>query len=317
MDNCNVVKGFFLILVFIRHFLQYKPIFVETPGHDLILMINGKLGQLIVALFLFYSGYGVMVSAIRKGSSYVRALPRRRILPTWISFAAAVAVYAAVTIGIGLYKPELRRILLSMIGWKSYGNSNWYIFCVLLLYLAHWIAMSLAGTGNCSVAVLCVLTGLYVLVVSGYKDSYWWNTAFCYAAGCAWAVNKDRIDALLDRVSFGSPVGSLFFFIATRLLWQNRAVSEYLYLLCSVCFAVGVVLLSRCITIESPFLLWAGRNLYPLFIFQRLPMILLQKKLVGHGFYYFIICLLLTLLTAPAYNQISRWIIRRCKSSRS
>ena len=37
-------------------------------------------------------------------------------------------------------RDSLSRILLSLIGWKSIGNSNWYMFDILLLYVLTYVA---------------------------------------------------------------------------------------------------------------------------------------------------------------------------------
>ena len=92
----NIVKGFFLLFVFVRHFIQYKTPFSSTWYDTIGLKINSQLGQLIVTMFLFYSGYGIMESIKRKGNEYVNSIPKKRILPTWLHFAFAVSIFAVV-----------------------------------------------------------------------------------------------------------------------------------------------------------------------------------------------------------------------------
>lgn len=65
-DTTLAIKGFFVILVFCRHFKQYV-----TLGDNLLdkmfIKADSLLGQLIVVMFLFYSGYGIFVQ-IKKSS---------------------------------------------------------------------------------------------------------------------------------------------------------------------------------------------------------------------------------------------------------
>jgi hypothetical protein len=56
----NTVKGFFLLLVFVRHFLQYDLSFSTGFVDRWGITVNNLSGQLIVTMFLFYSGYGVI-----------------------------------------------------------------------------------------------------------------------------------------------------------------------------------------------------------------------------------------------------------------
>lgn len=58
----NVIKGVFLILVFLSHFTLYGFEW-STEWYDIGgLWIRSHMGQLIVCMFLFYSGYGIMES---------------------------------------------------------------------------------------------------------------------------------------------------------------------------------------------------------------------------------------------------------------
>lgn len=68
-DQCDSIKGIFILLVFVRHVLQY----IIASGYEfsslqdkLFLKIDRELDQLIVVMFLFYSGYGIMESIRKK-----------------------------------------------------------------------------------------------------------------------------------------------------------------------------------------------------------------------------------------------------------
>ena len=80
----DTVKGVFIVFVFLSHANQY--IRVDNP-------IGEWLGQLVVVMFFFYSGYGVTESWRNKGLKYVLDMPRHRILSTWVNFAVAVLVF--------------------------------------------------------------------------------------------------------------------------------------------------------------------------------------------------------------------------------
>ena len=66
-DVTDSIKGIFIWLVFLSHFASYVVYSakIDVFGHKISLI----LGQLIVACFLFYSGYGVMeaISGVLRG----------------------------------------------------------------------------------------------------------------------------------------------------------------------------------------------------------------------------------------------------------
>lgn len=181
----NSIKGFFLCMVFLAHIQGYADFshpYLDGPYQ----FVRRAMGQCIVAMFLFYSGYGVMESVKRKGQPYVEKLPTQRFLKVLLQFDTAVLLFwlygrlAGRHAGAG-------KMLLSLIGWDSIGNSNWYIFCILCLYIFTYISMRVFK-GNHEKAALGIflLSLLYMAVVSRAGKDYWWyDTVLCYAWGCS------------------------------------------------------------------------------------------------------------------------------------
>ena len=72
IKTTTAINGFFVLLVFLRHFRQY----ITIGKHDKIFdWIDGRTGQLIVTTFLFYSGYGMMHSLLNKKIIIKKLLP--------------------------------------------------------------------------------------------------------------------------------------------------------------------------------------------------------------------------------------------------
>lgn len=145
--STNSIKGIFILLIVVSHSLGYihsGAYRFSSIGDGILLWIIGHLGQLVVVMFLFYSGYGVSESYKRKGPDYVKGFPRRRILTTLLNFD--VAIVAFLLLGLLLGTPmSAKQVLLSFVGWESVGNSNWYIFVILLCYVISYLSMCLSG----------------------------------------------------------------------------------------------------------------------------------------------------------------------------
>lgn len=131
-ETTSTINGLFIWLVFLSHFTQYLP---SSAGN----IVGDNLGQLVVVMFLFYSGYGCAVQYLTKGESYLRASPRKRILPTLINFDIAVCAFVAVGLLLGK-SMTARKVVLSLVCWDSVGNSNWYIFVIMLCYALFWFS---------------------------------------------------------------------------------------------------------------------------------------------------------------------------------
>ena len=129
-ETTSTINGLFIALVFLSHFSRYSIYMSNYVGQ--------RLGQLIVVMFLFYSGYGCMVQYMAKGRAYLQTFPKKRMLSTLVNFDIAVAVF--VVVGLLLGKSfSIKQVALSFVCWDSVGNSNWYIFAILLCYLAFWL----------------------------------------------------------------------------------------------------------------------------------------------------------------------------------
>ena len=146
-DYCNksqscCIKGFFILVVFSRHvwpYLAEKGYSFSAFGDQIFRYIDSRLGQLLVVMFLFYSGYGVMESIKKKGVGYVKMMPIRRIFVTLANFDIAVLLFMITDILLGIDYP-LSEVILAFSGWKSIGNSNWYIFVILCCYMSTYLA---------------------------------------------------------------------------------------------------------------------------------------------------------------------------------
>lgn len=117
------INGLFILIVFYAHVRTYIPLVPAADGWMYGLATG--LGQLMVALFLFYSGFGVHES-IRRKPGYVDSIPAKRVAVTWINFAVAVCMYALLSVALDREITVVQTIL-AMVGWTSVGNSAWYI----------------------------------------------------------------------------------------------------------------------------------------------------------------------------------------------
>lgn len=146
-DQCNAIKGISILLVFCGHIMQYitpSGYVYDSIGDKILIPILNFMGQLVVVMFLFYSGYGVQESIRRKGIDYVKQMPKRRLLATLLNFDVAVFSFLLLDLALGInYKTS--SFILAFTGWESIGNSNWYIFVILILYFMHYLSAILCN----------------------------------------------------------------------------------------------------------------------------------------------------------------------------
>ena len=192
-DTTNAVKGIFILLVFIAHIVPY----ILKSGADVMGggfgFIHNRIGQWIVAMFLFYSGYGIMQSIMKKGNSYIADIPMKRVFNTLLNFDIAVLVFIVVAFLMGT-PLTIPQCLLSLTGWDTVGNSNWYIFVILVCYALTYVSFYKQNNWYKSAFICFGLIVFTQLLLSVFKQEYWYNTMWCYSAGMLFSLFKDRIE---------------------------------------------------------------------------------------------------------------------------
>ena len=136
-STTNAVNGIFVILIVFSHYVQYANfhgIFDEP-----YLVLREHLNQMVVASFLFYSGYGMMESFRKNGKWYLKKIPSK-FITLLLRFDIAVCLFGILgkVLDLGI-DYNLKLIFLSLIGWKNLGNSSWYIFAILVMYIYIYI----------------------------------------------------------------------------------------------------------------------------------------------------------------------------------
>lgn len=251
-DTTNAIKGIFIVFVFIRHVTPYilnsGYTFDDSILSQFFLLIDASVGQLIVAMFLFYSGYGIMESIRRKGMDYVQSIPRKRILTTLINFDIAVALFAIVS----LFVPSeytIKQYLLSFTGWEAVGNSNWYIFVIMLCYLLAFICFRIRIVKRdmymhtyAAKAIMCmILLGISVIVLSYVKPFWWYDTMLCFGVGILYSVWRERIEVILKRYYWLIlPVVLALLYLLDKSPYYLRGLVHNTY---SIAFCLLVVML--------------------------------------------------------------------------
>ena len=292
-ENTNCIKGIFVLIIFYSHLATYFD--VQYSKDFLMYDFRNFLGQLMVTVFLFYSGYGVLESIKLKKNKYVNGLPINRILKTWIKFCIAIVFFRIM----GLIINEsygIKQMILSFFAWDSMGNSNWYIFSIIFMYAFTFISFKIFDDDYKKAIILHIIfTIFYVMIMNLYKGEYWFNTILCYDFGLIYSLNKERINKILfNNFKY------IMIFIMTIIVFvffKKLIINFWYYELYAIIFVMLVVLLSVKIKLGSPILKWFGNNLFWIYILQRIPMIYFKEiGLSVHAYRYSLIVFASTII---------------------
>ncbi len=306
INRTAAIKGIFVVLVFFSHFCGYIDV-GEVPYSKLLVAFNRYNGQAIVAMFLFYSGFGIGEAIKKKKMPYVLSIPRKRCLKILINFDIAVILFLLVRCLLG-FKTDIKQFLLSLTTWDSIGNSNWYIFAALMTYLITFIAfVLLKGKLIPGTIATTVLALALIAVIIPLKDYWWYDTILCYVLGLWYSVLHDKIESLLYRSDI-IYYGSLLIVFSLHILAHMRKKVIIPYeIVTLLTFTILVVIISMKIRVDNPMLQFLGRHTFSFYILQRIPMMFLSHKfnVSAHPFYYFILSLLITIVIGLVYDYLT------------
>lgn len=308
-ESTNAVNGIFVVLVFMCHFVFY----ISPGDYDSVYyFLNRNINSLIVVPFLFYSGYGIMCSIKSKGVSYVKSMPLKRILRVWYHFAFSVLLFAAVKVILNI-PFTTKSLLLSLIGIKHLGNSNWYVVATLLLYIFTFISF-LVFRKKLIFGVIAVflMTVGYIAVCSYLNVAFaWYKTVVAYSVGMLFALYKDKIITLFKNRT-ALHIFSLIVFAAGIVLFikmfnKNRFV---MYNIQSVLFIAFLVLATMKVKLGNKVLSFLGKYTFEIYILQKIPMILL-KNTIHREYYYLLVCIIITLIMAVLFRKVTDFFDKR------
>lgn len=305
-QKTGAVKGIFVIIVFLSHSMQYT----ELSGGFLDVSFRWAmsiLSQLMVVMFLFYSGYGIALS-LEKKPGYVKTIPAKRFFRVWYHFALTIPVFYAVGLLVGK-SYGVKRLLLSFVGVSGVGNSNWFVFDILLLYALTFFVFIFAKeklfAGTAVLTVLCVAS---VGVLYYFKrGSYWWyDTLLCYPLGMWYYIFKEKTDAFLfkstkNRIAALSV--NLILFSCLAVLLEICGKTRKIFIPEALVFALLVVLFTVNFSVNNRVLRFFGKHVFSVYILQRIPMIIMKRAgLSSQPLLFTLFCFVLTVGLAVGYD---------------
>ncbi len=317
------IKGIFAIIILYSH-MRWGIIPPPSGSYDrlFIFMLN-FLGQLMVVMFLLYSGYGIMESLKRNKEKYIKTFFTHRLVKVWLMFAIAVSLFCILNFVLDRSYP-VNNYILCWIGWESVGNSNWFVFDILLLYAITNLVLVFAD--RCGINLKWVALSIYLLtfvmlvfLVKAGKETHWYDTILAYPAGMLYSLYKNRIEVLTRgwRWMLCALVTALVFAgfkygFVNHFLSFSPHLQLVAFAMTSSVFALLVVLLTMKIKVDNKVLRWLGINAFSIYILQRLAMIVgTHLGLNQKGLIYAAFVIPVTLLLASIFTAVTGRINRK------
>ncbi len=226
----DCLKGFFAVCVFLHHIYQ-RTGFIKQPA---LAKLFEVLGYLSVSVFLFFSGYGLMVSYIKKGHKYMKTFVKKRILPLFCVYLFLVILYSVERILLNI-NTSYKDVIESFWIFKSVVIYGWYIQSILFFYIIFYLCFTYSkniktGFYLMLISVLMYMVLFHVTSQTGAR----YLSMLSLALGLLWGKHTKVFDRYIEG-NKKAVIISLVMFVL--LLWAYCAPIEYFQKLCARMFS--------------------------------------------------------------------------------
>lgn len=298
MKNSNSIKGVAAIVVIVHHISQK----LQPPG---LLEICIYMGYLAVGIFLFLSGYGLMLSFNLK-ERYLEGFWKKRMPKILIPFFMANIIFLIFYTLVG-NRYTLNEYISFILGIKLIDGFKWYIIATVILYSAFYFLFIYLEKSKAIIGML-IFVFIYAKVSSLTGKGIWWyNATHCFFIGILFAEEKERILELIKSKYFIYIVILLLGFVELfkmSMLDYGIIVAILTSTALIALFVVGLYKLE----VGNKALNFLGGISYEIYLVQRL--FLEEFLFIQNRYVYFLVCITSSVFVAYLFNKLVKKVWR-------
>ena len=189
------LKGVLAIIIIIHHVSTRYSSWWGIEEYPLSYSIISKFipwGEIVVGLFFFISGYGLIKSYQRYGDDYISSFMSKRFFKIFIPFVIIefITQILLVTFKDG-YSPW--QILIDAYPQRGFGFILWFPIALSLFYLAFYFCFKYIRITHIAIAavtLIVVVLSLYYYFIG--RGDWWWKSNLCFPIGLWYAYYEHK-----------------------------------------------------------------------------------------------------------------------------
>ena len=310
--QAKAIQGIFVIFVMLSHFSSYVEFELSNILDKLFVQINNRVGQLMVVMFLFYSGYGIMNKIRKQPKEYLDNFWLHRFLPVYAKFFVCILLFLILNICTGeIENYSLMDIVLSFVAWRSIGNSSWFMFATFFLYIMIIVSFKTIKMDSLkkSLVSFTLFTLMYIMLFSKFlnKGEWWYNTILCFPFGMWFNFYIDKFESLMEKKYIPLVCGSSVLLLILYLI-QDKV--QYAYCALAIVVVFVVLLVTFKIKIGNKILDFFGRHIFSIYMLQRLTYILFGHVQMDKYLFLFV-AFITTIVIAVSFDYFFALFYKR------
>ena len=303
------LRGLLAILI-ITHHLSQVVWALEIPIiHEFM-----SWGGVVVGVFFFITGYGLMITYIKKGNDYLHGFLRHRLGKLLPPIIIATICYLAIL----SFLTQSNAFLL--IADLRYGTAplptSWFVYAVIFFYFTFYCAAKILYDQKLIITCLWIISTIYIIVLYslGWEEC-WYKSIFAFNIGSSFAYFEYKIKQYIiqnPRIFIIITISLLVFlfivrYINTYIFVTNAPIWKSVVYYSVPLFCVTIIYLFK--GISSPVLSFFGRISYEIYLVQG-AFITLLSPMRENWTAYFVLVYILSIITAWMLHGLCNSILK-------
>ena len=306
------IKGLTALLIVMHH------ISLKIEGGGFVYKQYAKMGYLLTAVFLFYSGYGLMWQCLNN-PDYEKKFYRKRLPKVLVPYLLILLIYYVIYLALGS-EFTFKRVITSILN-GDFIPYSWFMICIIVFYLFFGLFMLISHKKP---AVMIGLTFAFCVAWSAWFaysgwGLNWFDSIHMLLFGMIIAVYKGRIEdfvkkhfvvtAIVTWTAFGVTYGTGFK-VSTML--GSELVKYVVCVVTSLLFMASMLVLTVKIRFESKVFEKLGKCSLEMYLMQGLfiKIFFNSQVFLKREFIYAILCVIATIVAAIIVHPIDKLLLR-------
>lgn len=262
LSQTKAIQGFTAILIIFHHIAQKTCAYwLESKyiHHGLEPFV--PIGYLFVAIFFFYSGYGLLKSYKTKDNYLQRFLPRR-LSPL---FVASVLIGFLYLCGRVWLKANPSFFILTLGDPALINPNGWFPYTIAVFYIGFYLAYRFCKNKKTALIVTCAIVLAYIFYCDIMIYGTWWyNSVPAFMTGLIVAENEEKIIAKIKKHYLSHLIiltvltGIFLYFSVQHKISFIRFIPLFAEMASSVTFVLLILVISLKIKVGNKMLDFLG-----------------------------------------------------------
>jgi len=300
LETGKRMRGFFAIVVILHHIAN-----VTESGK--LFRLFTYAGVYAVAVFFFYSGYGLQKSFLTK-ENYARHFLIKRLSPILIPYLLISVIYYIVwkvddsTFSVH----DFFNIFIS-------GSNSWYVLCIVCFYVFFYITMLICREKRSNTIIgACVfeISWLVMRYALSPRKVWWFNTPHILILGIIWAVYEKQIIRFQKSRYWIILCTAGILFMAETALRPKTQIAGTIISTTAFVILLNQILLK--INTKSKILLFLGDISYEIYILHGIFISILRRThiQIANDFLYAVLVFAGSIFTAWLFHPLFKKITK-------